>query len=259
MRILNPGRLRRVAVLSALLCLLASVLHAQDSSGEAREATNQAIDKRQQTQEEQDSWGDEKAELVGRYRAAAANVAWLTDRKAEEEARAAAIEARVAELGRRLAEADRLEGSMQDSLLVIFDRLEKSVAHSLPFLPAERQMRLESLANELVRPDVASGEKLRRLLESLQVEAAYAATIEVYQGGVTVDGVELHADILRLGRVALFWRTPDGDRVGTWDQADSRWVELPDSVNRNIGLAMEMATRMRPVEIMELPLGRIAP
>jgi hypothetical protein len=263
MKSLNPGRQWQVSILVVLLCLSAGRLCAQADAGDeaesAREATAAAISTRQQTQQNQDTWSDEKATLVARYRAAKANVAWLANRKLEEQARVAAITERVDELGRRLDEADRLEASMQDTLLVIFDRLEDDVQRSLPFLPAERRLRLESLAGELVRPDVQSGEKLRRLLEALQIEAGYASTVEVYQDRITIADEELHTDILRLGRVALFWRTPDGDRVGTFDQATGLWAELPDRANRNIALAMEMATRMRPVEIIGLPLGRISP
>jgi hypothetical protein len=36
-----------------------------------------------------------------------------------------------------------------------------------------------------------------------------------------------------------------------------RWTELPGRAKRRIQLAMEMATRMRPVELIDLPLGRI--
>ncbi len=262
MTILNRAQLYRTSVAAAVFCLSVGLVQAQSGGSDAdkaRRTTDQAIATRQETQQVKDAWSDEEAGLVVRYRAARSNVAWLSDRRAEEQARAEAVEARVSELGRRLAEADRLEGSMQDTLLVIFDRLSESVQHSPPFLPEERRLRLASLADELVRPDVASGEKLRRLLEALQAEAGYAATVEVYQDGITVDGEEMHTDILRLGRVALFWRTPDGERVGTFDQADGRWVELPARENRNIALAMEMATRMRPVEIIDLPVGRIAP
>lgn len=251
--------LNRGLIVSLAVCLVAVVAVAQDNEAEhARQATDQAIATRQQTQAQQDAWSDEKAALVARYRTAKAKVSWLEKRRTEEEAQVAASEARVAELGRRLAEADRLESSMQDTLQVIYDRLTASVRQSAPFLPVEREARLKSLATELVRPDVASGEKLRRLLEALQVEAGYAATVEVYQDQIMVAGSEVHADILRVGRVALFWRTPDGDRVGTFDQASGQWTELPSRDKRSIALAMEMATRMRPVEISELPLGRIA-
>ena len=225
----------------------------------AKQATDQAIATRQASQQENENWSAEKAALVARYRAAKTNVTWLADRQTEESARVTAIEERIAELGRRLSESDRLERSMQDTLMVIFERLEDSVANSLPFLPAERQMRLQSLDTELVRPDADSGEKLRRLLEALQVEASYGASVEVYQDEITLAGTEMHADILRLGRVALFWRTPDGERVGTYDQATSAWVELSGGDNRTIAMAMEMATRQRPMEIIAMPLGRINP
>ena len=138
-------------------------------------------------------------------------------------------------------------------------RLEESVATSLPFLPAERELRLASLSSELVRPDVASGEKLRRLMEALQVEASYGASVEVYQDQISLAGVDLNADVLRLGRVALFWSTPDGSRVGTYDQATNQWTELSDGENRTIAMAMEMATRQRPMELIAMPLGRINP
>lgn len=263
MTILNPRRLLPVILAVAAASLVSGLAPArapaQNEADQALQDTREAITTRQQTQQDKDGWSDEQAALVARFRAAQASVTWLTDRKSEEEARTAAVEDRVAELERRLDEADRLTGSMQDTLLVIFDRLEESLAQSLPFLPEERRLRLESLSGELVRPDVAAGEKLRRLLEALQVEAGYGATVEVYQDGITVDGEELHVDVLRLGRVALFWRTSDGDRVGTFDPATGVWTELPGSARRNIALAMEMATRMRPVEIIGLPLGRIAP
>lgn len=229
----------------------------EDPDGDARGDTEQAIDTRRQTQQQQDEWADEKADLARRFKSASASVQWLTERKAEESAKAQALDDRVGELQRRLGEADRLEGSMQDSLMVIFHRLEESVAESLPFLPEERSLRLISVGDELVRPDMTSAEKLRRLLEALQVEAGYASSVEVYQDMIEIENEQIHVDVLRLGRMALFWRTPDGDRVGHFDPAVGRWSELPGSAKRRIGLAMEMAARMRPVELIDLPLGRI--
>jgi len=240
-----------------LLWGFAAAASAQTDGDQARKETEQAIDTRRETQTRQDQWAEEKADLAGRFRSAEAGVRWLQERTAEETAKAQALDARVAELRRRLGEADRLEGSMQDTLMVIFRRLEDSVAAGLPFLPQERNRRLASLKDELVRPDVASAEKLRRLLESLQVEAGYASTVEVYQDMIEVAGEQIHADVLRVGRVALFWRTPDGDRVGHFDPAAGRWAELPGSAKRRIGWAMEMASRMRPIELIDLPLGRI--
>jgi hypothetical protein len=251
------------AVLLILVGAGSPAAKAQTDEGQAgekaRQDTAQAIDTRQQTQQKRDAWAEEKADLVRRFRSATASVQWLQERKAEESARAQALEDRVAELQRRLEEAGRLEGSMQDTLMVIYQRLEESVAASLPFLPEERNLRLAFVGDELVRPDVTSAEKLRTLLEALQVEAGYASSVEVYQDMIEIAGEQLHADVLRIGRVALFWRTPDGKRVGSFDPAAGQWTELPGSAKRRIGLAMEMASRMRPVELIDLPLGRVGP
>lgn len=246
-----------VGVLFVLLGGWSVLTSAQTEGEQARLNTAQAIETRQETQKRQDEWSEEKDDLVRRFRSATAEVQWLQERKAEESAKAKALDDRVAELQRRLGEADRLESSMQDTLMMIFHRLEESVAASLPFLPQERNLRLAAVVNELVRPDMTSAEKLRRLLEALQIEAGYASTVEVYQDMIVVEGEQIHADVLRVGRIALFWRTPDGDRVGNFDLSVARWTELPGRAKRRIGRAMEMATRVRPVELIDLPLGRV--
>lgn len=247
--------------LVTVIALLALAASAQNpaTGQEVKSTVEAAVDTRLETQQQQDQWADEKAELTRRYRAAQANVAWLGERKVADTARAEALEGVIAELERRLDEADRLESSIQDTLAVLLGRLDASVARGLPFLAEERRVRLQLVADELARPDVDSAEKLRRLLEAMQIEAGFASSIEVYQAEITVDGQALYADILRLGRLALFWRTPDGERVGHFDQAAGRWTELPGGEKRNIIMAMEMATRMRPFAVIELPLGRIAP
>ncbi len=247
-------------VLLLLLALGSGNLLAQEKGAgkaAAESNTEEALQNRQLTQQELDQWSADKAALVGRLRSARANVQWLQERKVAESARVQSLDERIAELGRRLDEADRLESSMQDTLLVILNRVEEVNQRGLPFLPEERDNRLLMVRGELARPDFTAAEKLRRVLEVLQIEADYANKVEVYQGPIEVDGQVIHADILRLGRLAIFWQTPDRQRVGAFDQASGQYVELPASEKRNIGRAIEMATRMRPVELIDLPLGKI--
>ena len=260
----RPARPRtRTAVAAATAAaLLAAVFagaagRAQDN--ELKDTVDAAVNTRAATQQRQDAWAAEREDLLARYRAAKETTAWLEQRRDAAAGRVEALAARVAELERRLAEADRLEGSMQDTLLVLVDRLETSVDRSLPFLAAERAARLASVREDLARPDVPAAEKLRRVLEALLVEAGYGGSVEVVQERITVGDEPLNVDVLRLGRVALFWRTPDGARAGVYDPGAAAWVEQGSGERRRIGLAFEMATRTRPVEVVDLPLGRIAP
>jgi DNA repair exonuclease SbcCD ATPase subunit len=249
----------RIGFAAVLLTLAAAPLFAQSESKELEKNVDEAIEIRQETQKQQDAWEAEKAQLVARYRTAKANIEYLGEKKAVEEKKLTALEASIAELERRLRESVRLQTSLQDTLGAILTELEKGVQRDLPFLLEERTARVASLREELVRPDIEGSEKLRRILEALQIEAGYGSTVEVDQERIEVEREPIFVDRLRVGRVSLFWRTPDGERVGEFDRASGRWVELPGKYNRGIGSAMEMASRIRPVEVLALPLGRIQP
>jgi FtsZ-binding cell division protein ZapB len=249
--------MRRVALVALLLVLVVGQLLAQSSVDDVRETVQGTVDIDQRTQEERDAWASEQAGLEARYRTAKANIAYLTERIAGEEKAVAGLTESIEELERRAHESKLLRSNLQDTLDAIMGRLEEFVARDLPFLTDERERRLEILCRELSRPEVTGAEKLRLLLEALQVETEYGKSVEVDQQEITLDGTSVFADVLRVGRVSLFWRTPDGEKVGTFDRGSWEWVELPASYGRTIGDAIEMASRIRPVELIALPLGRV--
>jgi len=252
----RPTPVALLIVLSSLAMALPTVAQ---TAGEMAGTVDETIGIADDTQQKKDQWATEKADLENRYRVARANVDWLKQRIAVEEQRAAALDDRVAELERRLDESGRLQAVIQDSLVAVMHRFERTVDRDLPFLRDERTRRMDSLRQELAKPEVPSAEKLRRLLEAMLVEAQYGETVEVTREEITIDGQPKFVDVLRVGRLAVFWRTPDGDRIGTWDPAAGDWVELPGDQSRTLKKAMEMATRMRPVQLLSVPLGRIAP
>jgi hypothetical protein len=258
--VVEPGkgivvRMRKLLILMAL-CSFGVPASAQ-TAGELSGTVDETIDTAKGTQELKDEWSEERTALENRYRVAQANVAWLNERIVVEEQRASALDDRVAELNRRLDESGRLNAVIQDSLVAVLSRLERVVTADLPFLKQEREQRLASLRQELAKPEVPSAEKLRRLLEGLLVEAQYGESVEVSQEKIMVDGVEKFVDMLRVGRLTMFWRTPDGAQIGTWDPVSATYVPLSGSYSRTLQKAMEMATRMRPVQLLSLPLGRI--
>jgi len=246
------------AALSLTLLLGASLL-AQTDSGRLKSTVEETVKIQKETQQQQDQWENDKAALVARYRAAQANVEFLLEREAVEEKRLAAMNESIAEMNRRLEESDRLSDCIQDSLNAIYIRLEDWIRGDLPFAMIERNTRLEYLKKDLVRPDISDADKLRRLLEVLQIEMNYGGTVEVTQQRIELNNEDLFVDLLRIGRVSVFWRTPDGKRCGEYDRGVGGWVEFPRKHSHEIGDAMEMATRIRPVELISLPLGRIQP
>jgi hypothetical protein len=121
----------------------------------------------------------------------------------------------------------------------------------------ERTARLENLRETLDDPAVAMGEKFRKAMEALFIEAEYGNTVETYQEKIEIKGEEVLATVFRLGNMALFFETLDRESVGYFDLAENNWTPLSPEANREIRAAVEIASKVRPAEIVSLPLGRI--
>ena len=250
----------KASVLAGALGIGAAVglPHAQDAK-QLTETVQKTVDTHQQTQKQQQAWAEEKTDLGARYRSAKAQVDYLEKKKAFEEKEVAELDASIAELERRMVESVRLNESLQDSLNAVMTHLENWVNRDVPFLVEERQERLASVRQAIAKPDVTPAEKLRRVLEALQVEANYGNVADVSQEKIKVGDEDVYADIIRVGRVSVFWRSPDGKRVGEYDRATRSWVELDRKYVNHINDLREMVLRLRSTKVISLPLGRIQP
>jgi len=255
----------RLPVLLVLLILLIwqaaiPVAIGQDDPASAVQAvTAKALETRIAAQEHLDEWAVERSNLQARWDAARAQVAYLEQRVALQHERTEALERAGDDLARRLAESQRLEASLEDTLRVILRDLESAVDRDLPFLPAERARRLAHVQRELGDPGITQADKLRRVFEAVLIEARYGGALEVYQDNIVVDGEQLTCDLLMIGRLALFWLTPDQERGGVWDPAAAAFRAVSGKPLESIRRAMEMATRRRPAGVLALPLGSVEP
>jgi len=250
----------KVSLLASGLAMVAAVglPRAQDAK-ELADTVNKTVETQQQTQKQQEAWAEEKSDLGARYRSARAQVEYLEKKKAFEEKEVAELDKSIAELERRLVESVRLNDSLEDSLNAVMGHLENWVSRDIPFLVEERQARLASVRETIAKPSVTGAEKLRRVLEALQVEANYGNVADVSQEKLMVGDEEVFADVIRVGRVSVFWRSPDGKRVGEYDRATRSWIELDGKYVRPINDMREMVLRLRSTKVISLPLGRIEP
>lgn len=250
---------KQVALATAFAVAISiAVVRAQDAA-QLSETVKKTVETHQQTQKKQEEWAGEQAELAARLRAAKAQVDFFEKKKALEEKEVAALDAGIAELERRMVESVRLNESLLDTLNAVVARLETFVEGDLPFLMEERRVRIAGVKEAIARPDYTGAEKLRRVLEALQIEANYGNVAEVYQEKIMVNEEEVFAEMVRIGRLSVYWLTPDGERVGEYDRAQDKWIEFDRKYAHSIDVAREMALRLRSVEVVSLPLGRIQP
>lgn len=239
---------------------LGAVLLAGAQEGKSLSDTvAKTVETQQQTQKKQEAWAEEKNDLAARYRAAKAQVDYLEKTKALEQNEVGELDKGIAELNRRMVESAKLKDNLDDSLNVVVNKLDGFIKQDIPFLMDERQTRIASVREAIAKPEVTAAEKLRRVLEALQVEANYGNTVDVSQERIKVGNDEVSADVIRIGRVSVYWRSPDGKRVGEYDRASNQWVELGHKYAETIGDVREMVLRLRSTKVITLPLGRIQP
>ena len=241
-----------------LLILMVASARGETKAERIQKKVTETIEIRHQTQKKEDKWAGKKAEVMARYHSLSSEKENLEKLKARIEQRLKIKQKLVAEAERRTKESERIREELQSCLESIFTQLEEFIKRDLPFLPKERSDRLASIKETLARPDKTASEKLRRVMEALQVEAEYGRTVEVYQDTIDLDGQSVLVDILRLGRLSLFCQTPDSKMVGHYDRATGKWVFLSPGHRRNINKAVAMARRERTIDLVTLPIGRIS-
>lgn len=138
----------------------------------------------------------------------------------------------------------------------MIETLEKFVAIDTPFLMNERSERVDDLRALLKRSDVTAAEKARRVFEAYQIENDYGRTIEAYRDKLTLGEGTFDADFLRIGRVALMYRTVGTQALGFWDAKAGSWRELDGSrFKRLIDNGLKVARQEKAPELVFIPLA----
>ena len=108
--------------------------------------------------------------------------------------------------------------------------------------------------NLIIRADITTAEKFRKIFEAYQLEANFGKTIESYQGFLNIEGEEKAVDYFRLGRLGLYYRTPNGGETGFWNSNTKNWQHEGSSLDDEIKAALDIANRQAPPNFINLPV-----
>lgn len=140
-------------------------------------------------------------------------------------------------------------------MLRMIEGLKQFVALDVPFLKAERETRIARLEDMMDDPNISVSEKFRAVMQAYQIESDYGSNIETYRETLSIDEEERQVDILRVGRVALVYQTPDGKYSGQWDMATNGWIELDSGSDRsNIAKGLKIASKQSAPDLIILPV-----
>lgn len=223
---------------------LADALNEREAAHAAAIASQQRIDLA----------GEEMESSVPERRAALDQIADLRVYNGE-------LQALLADQGKELSSLERrlsgvaIAGEQTPSLIMrMIEALERFLAQDIPFLSEERKERLQRLKRLVKRPDIAPQEKYRSVLETYRIELDYGRTIQAYSGQRRVKGDSRLVDFLRIGRLALFYASPDGDETGYWDRSAGGWRSLPQEYQQAVRLGLRMARKEIPPDFIKLPI-----
>jgi hypothetical protein len=232
---------------------LLAPLHAQESDQPLQEA----LQKQQAVQEEVQAWSEEKQALVQKILSLQTKKKWLQLQNEQHAAYIQQKENSIDRLEEQEEVARSLRMELEPYLSEVVDKLEARVEADLPFLPQEREDRLQFINQSLTEYGVSLSERLRRVLEALTVEAGYGTSVGVNDRELDIEGSPVQAQVVRLGRVGLLYVTPDGGSAGMWDRGSQEWKYLDQDMAKEVQKTVDIIQERRVAELVTLPLGQL--
>ena len=136
----------------------------------------------------------------------------------------------------------------------MIDALEQSISLDVPFLMDERTERLANLKDIMQRSDVTVAEKFRKVMEAYQIENDYGTSVDFYTESLTIDGATRSFNMLRVGRIGLYFQSDDTQVTGRWNNETREW-EIDNSARNEVRKGLRMARQLIAPELIIVPVS----
>ncbi len=243
----------------AMVTLLFSpdFIHSENEISIVREQVEKTLDIKQRSQKQEDQWVEEMADIKSSYKSLLKEKKRL-NRQLETTGRSLSIKSeKISEMKRRIKESTRVQEELHSYLDSVIKKLNDSINRGLPFHLEKRKAVISSLKDTLADPEKDSSEKYAKVMEALRKETEYGRSVEVYPEKILFQGDRIMADILRVGRISLFFITTDYKNTGHYHPSKKQWLPLPSKYRSELKKAVQIAERQRSIEFVKLPVGRI--
>ena len=217
---------------------------------------NNARTKVRAAQSQIDKIGDEAENLEGKYKQVLKVVEGLQVYNGLLQKQVDNQLSEMAALEDSIGKVSLIERQIVPLMVKMIESLAEFIRLDVPFLPQERDERIERLRALMERSDVTAAEKFRSVLEAYQIENEYGRTIEAYKGTLDLDEGTREVNFLRVGRVALLYQTDGGDLTGAWDQESRSWQTLaPEQYKQDVAKGLRVARKQVAPDLLVLPVA----
>ena len=136
----------------------------------------------------------------------------------------------------------------------MIDGIEQSIALDIPFLMEERSGRIAELQNIMERSDVSVAEKFRKVMEAYQIENDYGSSNDYYTDTLEIGGATREYNMLRIGRIGLYFQSDDTSVTGWWNQETGQFEELGNEHRNEVRKGIRIARQLIAPELILLPV-----
>lgn len=247
----NSRRLINVILMTMVIAFSGSVF--AQSVDQVLEADKRRLNLAQESQERINSIVEGTRSLEDQYRSVNKEIDGLKVynrlMRAQVEGQLATLE----DIGLSMDQVDIINRQIFPLMERMIDGLSQSISLDIPFLLDERTQRVNDLAEIMERSDVSVAEKFRKVMEAYQIENEFGWTGDFYTQSLTIDGVTRSFNILRIGRIGLYFQSDDASVTGRWDNASREWI-IDNSSRNEIRKGLRMARQLIAPELISIPV-----
>ncbi len=237
---------------AAMLVAMSAPAFAQFSSAlNESEATAKEAKASQQRVEQLD---DQTTSLVNDFRANLKQLESVSRYNASLNRNIQAQQRQLERLQLDIENVSGLQRAMQPLMEDMLGALGEIVDADLPFDLDERKNRVARLNKVMGDPDMSAAQRYRLIVEAYQIENEYGRTIGQYEGSIDDNGTLRTGEFLRVGRIALMFKTADDSVLKIWDKDQKAWVNLAKSYLPDVRLGLRMAKEQTAPGLLPVPV-----
>lgn len=247
--------MKRAALLGSAAAMLAVLgAPAQAQFKPALDTSEQTAKDTARSQQRIDQLDDQTASLLNDYRA---NLKQLEAARRYNASLSRNVESQENEIERLREDIENVEGLQRATQPLMEDmvaRFGQLIDADLPFLVEERSSRAARLASVLDNPSMSAAQRYRLIVEGYQIENEYGRTIGAYEGTVGDGENALTGEFLRVGRIALIFKTPDDSVLRVYDKLQGDFVDLDRSYLQDVKFGLRMAKEQTAPDVFFVPV-----
>ena len=251
-RCISSSRHLAAAILAVSVSMISGSVFAQ-TVDQVLQADQRRLNLAQQSQERINNIVEGTRSLEDQYRAINKEIDGLKVYNRLMRAQVEGQEATLEDIGLSMDQVDVINRQIFPLMERMIDGLQQSISLDVPFLMEERTNRIDDLKSIMERSDVTVAEKFRKVMEAYQIENDYGTSSEYYTESLTIDGATRSFNMLRIGRIGLYFQSDDTKITGRWNN-DSRSWEIDNSARNEVRKGLRMARQLIAPELIIIPV-----